>query len=65
MTDVTDYEGEYESADGVAFEARYQVETDLFVLSALADPTDLRTVPGPAFVAAVETERVAALEGSA
>jgi hypothetical protein len=53
MTDVAAYEGEYESAGGIAFEARYQLETGLFLLSRLDDPTDLRAVDGAAFVETV------------
>lgn len=63
MTDLTDYEGEYKSSDGVAFEARYQIETGLFLLSALDEPTDLRAVSGPAFVETVEDGSVTPLEG--
>jgi hypothetical protein len=61
MTDVTDYEGVFESADGVAFEALYQAETDLFILSAVDEPTDLRTAEPAAFVETVETGRVTPL----
>jgi len=50
MTDVWDYEGEYKTADGVAIEARYQHETDLFVLSRVERPEDLRAVAGPEFI---------------
>jgi hypothetical protein len=53
MTDVADYEGGYESADGIAFEARYQRETGLFILSPLDNPTDLRAVDGAVFVETV------------
>jgi hypothetical protein len=65
MTDVTEYEGEYESADGVAFEARYQAETGLFVLSQRDNPTDLRTVDGTVFVELVHDGVITPLEGSA
>jgi len=65
MTDVTDYEGEYESADGVAFEARYQAETGLFLLSRLDSPTDLRAVDGTVFLELVSDGVVTPLEGSA
>jgi hypothetical protein len=65
MRNVTDYEGEYEAADGVAFEARYQAETGVFILSRLDNPTDLRAVDGAAFVETVVDGTVTPLEGSA
>jgi len=65
MTDVSDYEGEYRSADGVAFEARYQTETGLFLLSECDNPTDLRAVDGTVFIELVADGVVTPLEGSA
>ena len=62
MMDAFDFEGEYRTADGVAVEARYQQETDLFILSRLSRPTDLRAIAGPAFVEAVEREKIVPLE---
>ncbi|SIR99823.1 hypothetical protein SAMN05421858_5068 [Haladaptatus litoreus] len=60
-TTIRNYEGNYESADGVEFEARYSEELELFFLSRNDNPGDMKTIDSAAFVETVETGRVTAL----